>query len=183
MRARRPSSVLAGLRDHGYIAAMRRTRRTFSSAPLLVVAFFAGCYTYAPIQPAAARPGMSVRARVTAVESERLAPLLATTDPRVFTGRLIDTAEASMVVEVPIMVQAGVGASFQTLHQRISIPSAAVVEFEARKLDRVRTGLLVGATAVVAAAILKHAFDGGPGLDRPPGGSSTDSRRPPRGTP
>jgi hypothetical protein len=152
-------------------------------APLLVVAFLEACYTYAPIQPAAARPGMNVRARVTASESELLAPLLATSDPRVLSGRLIDTAATSMVVEVPIMVQSGMGASFQTLHQRISIPRAAVVEFEARKLDHLRTGLLVGATAVVAAAILKHAFDGGPGLDRAPSGSSTDSRRPPGRTP
>ena len=146
-------------------------------APFVVV-ILGACYTYSPIEPATARPGMNVRTRVTAAESERLAPLLGTSDQRVFAGRLIDSAAETMVVEVPTMVQSATGSSFQTLHQRISIPKTAVVEFEARKLDHVRTGLLVGGTAIVAAAILKHAFNGGPGLDRSPTGSSTDSRRP-----
>lgn len=138
-----------------------------------------GCYTYAPIESAAARPGMIVRARISANASERLAPVLGT-DSRLLTGTVIEANAESMLVEVPIPAQAGLGSTSQTLHQRVSVARGDLVELEGRKLNRTRTALIVGAAAVVTAGAIKGALDSGPGLDRPPTGSGTDSRRPPR---
>ncbi len=148
----------------------------------IILPLTGACYTYAPIGTASVRPGMSVRAHISATASDRLAPLIST-DSRVVTGTVIDAGAESMIVEVPIMVQAGVGSTFETIHQRVSLTPADLVELEARKLDRTRTGLIVGAAAVVAAGALKGLLDSGPGTDRPPTGSGTDSRRPPPRSP
>ena len=119
---------------------------------------------------------MGVRARITASASEQVAPLLGVSDARVLTGKLIDNSSGTMIVEVPTMVPARAGASAQSLYQRISIAPNQLVELESRQLDRARTALAVGATVVVGTSAAIAAFKGGPGLDRPPGGSSTDVR-------
>src|SRR5829696_8658564 len=150
--------------------------------PLLLLPLCGACYSYAPIEFGAARPGMNVRGRVSATASERLAPLLSS-ESRIVIGTMIEHRAESLLVEVPIMVQASIGSTFQTLHQRVSISRGDLVQLEARKLDRNRTGVIVAAVAIVAAGVLKAALDGGPGLDRPPPGSGTDNRRPRPRTP
>ena len=121
---------------------------------------------------------MGVRARITASAAEQVAPLLGVSDARVLTGKLVDNASGTMIVEVPTMVPARAGASAQSLYQRISIAPNQVVELESRQLDRTRTALVVGATVFVGTTAAIAAFKGGPGLDRPPGGSSTDAKIP-----
>jgi hypothetical protein len=145
---------------------------------VLTSIWLAGCYTYAPVQSSALSPGTGVRARVSATAAERVAPLLGVSDARVLTGTLIDNQSGTLIVEVPTIAQASVGSSGQSLNQRISIAPGDLVEIESRKLDRRRTGLVVGAAAVVAASATIAALKGGPGLDRPPGGSSTDAKIP-----
>ena len=152
-------------------------------APRFAIIFFpllacGGCYAYAPIESAAIRPGMSVRARLSASASERLAPILGT-DSRLLTGTVIEANAGSMLVEVAIPAQAGLGSTAQTLHQRVNIARGDLTELEGRSLNRTRTALIVGAAAVVTAGAVKGALDSGPALDRPPTGSGTDSRRPP----
>jgi hypothetical protein len=151
-----------------------RLTRLLNIVPLLACG---GCYTYAPIDSAAARPGMSVRARVSTAAAERLAPVLGT-DSRLLTGTVMDASSESMLIEIPIVVPAAVGSSVQALHQRVTLARSDLVDLEARTLNRSRTGLLVGVAAVAVAGALKGALDNGPGLDRPPTGSGTDSRRP-----
>jgi hypothetical protein len=153
---------------------IRRMKRRALLAPVLL----AGCYTYAPVQSSALSPGTGVRARVSATAAERVAPLLGVSDARVLTGTLIDNRSGTLIVEVPTLAQASIGTSGQTLNQRISIAPSDLVEIESRKLDRRRTGLVVGAAAVVSISATIAALKGGPGLDRPPGGTSTDSRIP-----
>ena len=140
--------------------------------------FLAGCYTYAPVQASSLQPGMGVRARITASASEQVAPLLGVSDARVLVGKLIDNSSGTMIVEVPTMVPARAGASAQSLYQRISIAPAQLVELESRQLDRGKTAIVVGAVVVIGTSAAIAAFKGGPGLDRPPGGSSTDARLP-----
>ena len=140
--------------------------------------FLAGCYTYAPIQASSLQPGMGVRARITASASEQVAPLLGVSDARVLTGKLIDNSSGTMIVEVPTGVPARAGASAQSLYQRISIAPGQLVELESRQLDRTRTTIVVGAVVVVGTSAAIAALKGGPGLDHPPGGSSTDAKIP-----
>jgi len=153
---------------------IRRMKRLALFAPALV----AGCYTYAPVQSSTLAPGTGVRARVSATAAERVAPLLGVSDARVLTGTLIDNQSGTLIVEVPTLASLTVGSSGQTLNQRISITPSDLVEIESRRLDRQRTGLVIGAAVIVGASATVAALKGGPGLDRPPGGSSTDSRIP-----
>ena len=139
--------------------------------PLLV-----GCYTYVPIEPAAARPGMSVRARVSTVAASRVAPLLGTPGARLLIGRLIDTSAAGMIIEVPSLVPGDVSNSFETLHQRVSIARSELIEMEGRSLDRLRTGALVGGTAVVLGAALVKSLKSDPGTSHVTPGGPTEIR-------
>jgi hypothetical protein len=143
-------------------------------APVLL----AGCYTYANVDAASVRPGMGVRARVSAAAADRIAPLLGASDARVVAGTLIDNASGAMLIEVPTSPQVGIGSTGQSLAQRISIAPGELLQLESRKLDRRRTAIVVGAAAVIAGSVAIAALQGGPGLDRPPGGSSTDTKIP-----
>ena len=147
---------------------------------LLGPALAAGCYTYAPVQPAALHPGMSVRVRVSPTAAERVAPLLGVSDARVLTGTLIDNAApgGAMIVEVPTAVPVVAGSTIQSLSQRVSIAPGELMELESRRLDRTRTGVIVGAVVLIGGSSAIAALRSGPGLDRPPTGSPADSRIP-----
>jgi hypothetical protein len=121
---------------------------------------------------------MGVRARVSATAAEQISPLLGGADARVLTGKFIESSSGALLVEVPTMVPGRSGASAQSLYQRISIAPGQLVELESRQLDRAKTGLVVGAAAIVLGSGAYAAMKGGPGLDRPPGGSSTDAKVP-----
>jgi hypothetical protein len=136
------------------------------------------CYTYAPVESHALPQGSSIRARVTPTAAQRIAPLLGVSDPRVLTGSLISASAEGMVVEVPTAASTGMGSSMQTLYQRISLAPADVTEMETRTLDRTRTAALVGASVAVAASVAIAALRGGPGIDRPPTGGSSEHRIP-----
>ena len=143
-----------------------------------VIPLAGGCYTYAPIEPSAARVGEGVRARITAPAATRLAPLLGTGETRVLTGKLIENGANELIIEVPAVVEVGVGSSVQSLYQRVSIARGEVIELEARKLDRFRTGAFVAAGVAVVGGVVVKATSGGPGKEPLPGGGSTDSRIP-----
>jgi len=143
---------------------------------LSILPLFAACYTYAPIDPAAVAPGVDVRARISATAAERIAPLLGS-ETRVLTGKLIDNA-ATMIVEVPSVSQSNASGISETLHQRVSITRADLVELETRKLDRLRTGAIVGGAAILAGSLWINSMRGGPGLDRVTPGGANDTRRP-----
>lgn len=146
---------------------------------MCVVPLLVGCYTYAPIEPARIQPGTGVRARVSGAAAERLAPLLGTTNARLISGRLVDTRADTMIVEVPTVVQMTFGSSMETLHQRVSIPRADLVELETRRLDRFRTAALAGGVALIVATVAVQALKNDRGSDRPPGGGGgADARVP-----
>jgi hypothetical protein len=71
--------------------------------------------------------------------------------------------------------QADASGVVQSLHQRIAVPRVDLLELESRKLDRLRTGGLVGAAVIALTVALVAALDGGPGIDRPPGGGPSDA--------
>jgi hypothetical protein len=148
-------------------------RLAICALPLL-----AGCYTYAPIEPAKIEPGTGVRARVTRSAAERLAPLLGTTDARLVSGRLVDSRADTMIVEVPTVVPTTVGGTMERLHQRVSIPRTDLIELETRRLDRFRTAAVAGGVALVVGAVLIRSLNSNPGSDRPPGGGGVDARLP-----
>jgi hypothetical protein len=138
-----------------------------------------GCYTYAPVDPAAVRPGTGVRARVSGAAADRLAPLLGTGDARLLSGQLVDVRADTLIVQVPTVVQAAVGSSLETLHQRLSIPRSDLLELETRRLDRVRTGLAAGSAVVIIGGAIIGAINADRGSDRGPGdGGGNEARLP-----
>lgn len=122
---------------------------------VLVLLAVAGCYTYAPIDPSTLTPGASVRARVSATQAQQLEPLLGVPDARLLNGTIIQAGD-TLIIEVPSVVQAEVGSSVQTLHQRVSVPRPALLEVETRTLDRFKTYMVAGvAGAIIGGWVLK----------------------------
>ena len=137
---------------------------------LVLLPFATACYTHAPIEPNAVHPRTSIRARVNAATAEQLEPLLGITNARLLSGVVITSSPDTLIVEVPTGVRAEVGSSVQTLNQRVAIPRASIVELETRRIDRLRTGLVVGSVSLIAGALIYDAVRGEPGSGGPPGG-------------
>ena len=154
------------------------TLRYLSLAALLPL--LGACYSYMPIEVSTVRPGASVRARVSPPAALRLAPLLHVSDAHVVTGTLIDSVTGGVLVEVPTIVPGAVGSTFETLHQRVSIARSDLVELETRKIDRFRTGAIVGVAAIAASVVIVRALNGNAGSDHVPPGGGTDLLRPVR---
>ena len=145
--------------------------------PSVLLFLTTACYSYAPIDPAAVRPGTGVRVRVSGAGADRLAPLLGTGDARLLSGTLVDVRADTMIVQVPTVVQTAVGSSLETLHQRVSIPRSDLLELETRRLDRVRTGLVAGSAALVVGGAIFAATKGDRGSDQPPGNGGPGEAR------
>jgi hypothetical protein len=140
-----------------------RSHPILAAIPLLVA-----CYTYAPVETAAVQPGSEVRARVSASMARELAPLLGA-EPRVLNGKVIGVGD-TLVLEVPSVLQAEVGSSVQTLHQRVSIPRPSLMEIETRTLDRFKTGMIAGAAGLIVGSYVLRATVLNPGKEGQPGG-------------
>jgi hypothetical protein len=152
---------------------------TLLARATLLIPLLAGCYEYQVIQPGAAAQGSDVRARVSAATSDRIAPLLGLPDARVVTGTVVQRdADGSLVVEVPTAPEPGPGGSVQSFAQRVSLGKSDILELESRKLDVARTGVVVGAIAVIGGSAAIAALHGSPGTDKPPVVSGTEIRIP-----
>ena len=147
-------------------------------ALLATLPFLAACYTYAPIEPSLARPGMSVRARVSGATADQIEPILGISNARVLDGRLIDVHGDTLIVEVPAVMRAEIGSSIQTLYQRIAIPRAGLFELESRQLDRTRTTIVAAAGGILVGGLVIRAIKGNPGDEGLPGGGGAEFRVP-----
>jgi hypothetical protein len=144
---------------------------------ILTAGLLSGCYRYGPVEANGLRPGLGVRARITGAAADRLSSLLGDA-PRVLVGNVISQSGDTVIVETPAVMQAQVGSSIQTLHQRVALVRGDVVEWETRSLDRVRTFGLVGAIAAVLGYVLVDKLQGEPGSEPLPGPGGTDQRVP-----
>jgi hypothetical protein len=153
-----------------------RAARALAAVTVLVAT--AGCYTYTPIEAGELQPGDGLRARVSAAAGERIAPLLGTTSARLLSGTLIGDARDTLIVEVPTVVRVELGSTAQTLHQRVSIARGEILELEARKVDRFRTGALFGGAAALGGMLLVKSLRGDPASERLPGGPETEALSP-----
>ena len=126
-----------------------------------------GCYTYTPIESTALLPDAKVRARISAVEADRLREYLPNSD-RLLEGVVIGTDTGSVVLQVPAMTRETTG-GLQVLHQRVSISRAGILELESKQLNRARTGLVIGVLGTAAAVMIFDAVKGNPGKEGLPG--------------
>ncbi|HSM59909.1 MAG TPA: hypothetical protein VK849_03885 [Longimicrobiales bacterium] len=139
---------------------------------MLVPLLLAGCYTYTPVEPSIAPAGSDVRVRVTRGVPLEVGMLPVEQDGGLLRGRLLEGAPPDTLLCSVALASPVDGATDRRLRGTVTIPVEAVETLEVRRLDRVRTGVLVGASAVIAAVLVDAAFDirgGKEGTDDPGG--------------
>ena len=124
-------------------------KRTWRFVPIVCTA---ACYSYTPIEPAAAPPGIDVRARITGAAFDRVAPLLGTFDSRILVGNVIENNHGSMTLEVPNGAAPSVSADVVQMHAHVPLSPGDLVSLEQKKLSVPRTLLLTGGIVAVVAA-------------------------------
>ena len=93
-----------------------------------------------------------MRVRVSGAEADRLEQTLGQSE-RTIEGDLLEQADSGLALGILLPVPADAISLSSRPQQRVVIPQAEVLGIELRRLDRVRTSLLVGAGVVVVAAI------------------------------
>jgi len=144
---------------------MPRARR---ASWTVLLAALPACYGYAPVEPATLSPGAELRARLSAVEAERLADVLPGVD-RLVEGRVLEADGEGFLLLVPV-AQRQAGSSLQTLNQRVRLSRDQVIEVELKRVDRLRTGLLIAAGAVATGLLAARILEGGRIERAEPGG-------------
>lgn len=155
---------------------MRRSEGVRAVALGLMAWALSACYVYTAAPPAGARIGERVRVRVSGAEADRLEPALGLSG-RTIEGDLLEQADSSIALGVALPYQLDATTMASRAQQRIVIPRAELQELELRRLDKMRTSLLVGVgvAAVVAIAASKgSSLFGGSGA----GGSPNERRVP-----
>jgi len=126
-----------------------------------------GCYRYAPARLQDVRPGANVRAHISAVEADRIAPAVSVDGARRVHAVLLQADTAGVLLEVPSAQRTRNGGGIEVLSQQVRLPTEGVVQVELRQLDRVRTGITAAAgvalIAVVVEAVVSRSARGGPG--------------------
>lgn len=150
-----------------------------SRARLFIVAAAAsqlGCYTYAPATLETVPIGTHVRALIT-VEAER--QLLATFG--VQQGRILSAGlegrEGDRIALLVPSVPIGFGPGSRPLYQQITLAPADILRVDARRLDVVRTGVLVAGGAVAMVALVWETLGGGIFSGTNPGDGPPESVR------
>lgn len=124
--------------------------RTTPLGALLVV--LSGCYTYTTLPPSGPRIGEQVRVRISGAEAERLEAVVGVRN-RAVEGELVGQADSSLALALPLPGASAEGTFSQQAQQRIVIPRAEVQGVEVRRLDKLRTSILIGSAVVAVAAI------------------------------
>lgn len=135
----------------------------------VLVAAFANCYRFTPIEGASPERGLDVRLALSDAGSVSLAPLIG---PRIeaIDGRVLEPGDTAIVLAVQAVVAQG-GRSMAWSQERLTVPRAAVSSVRTRTLDRKRTWLVAG-LGVVGAIALGEVFGLGTGFDGLFGGPS-----------
>jgi len=142
---------------------MRPTRLLVLAATLAA----SGCFAYLPSSPQEIAPGEGVRLRLSAQEAMRYADLRLP-NPRVLEGTLVERSDSELMVEASIGTSDPARGS-RILLQRVTVPVSGILDVEQRRLDRVKTGFLVGGGAAVLTALVIHSA----------WGSGSESQHPP----
>jgi hypothetical protein len=122
----------------------------------LVCLAASACYSYAPVQLAEVTPGTQARARITAEEVARVSQSLGRPD-RLLEGEVLETGPDRLLLAVPVTTGGG-GLTQRQYHQRIELSRAGLVELEQRRFSAWKTGLVIGAGAILAGAAIGAAF-------------------------
>lgn len=137
--------------------------------PVALLVTATGCHTFQPASVGDVAPGQSVRVRVTGAFSDSLAPILQRDDSREFEAVVASREDSSLLLDVPVQ-QSLQGIRFQTLNQRVEVPTSAFVEVETKRLHKGRTIAAAGIAAAVLGAVVVYQLNKDSGGGTPPGG-------------
>lgn len=146
--------------------------RTFRFLVPAACCMAAGCYTYRPTDPAELQPSAEIRARLTTEETARLGTVVPV-EQSMLEGTVVERSGDSLMLLVPVSSELR-GMRVETLHQRVQVPVSGIAGADLRRLDRTRTGLLIGAAVAAVATATIAALSGG-------GSSKRDVPNPPPG--
>jgi len=155
---------------------VRRFEGVRAAALGLAALALSACYAYTAAPSSGARVGDRVRVRISGAEADRLEPMLGQSG-RTIEGDLLEEADSSVALGVALPYQLDAATMGSRAQQRIVIPRAELQQLELRRLDKVRTSLLIGigvAGVVAIAASKGSSLLGGSGA----GGSPNERRVP-----
>lgn len=155
---------------------MHRFERLHAAALGLMAWTLSACYTYTAAPLTAPRVGERVRVRVSGTEADRLEPTLGQSG-RTIEGDLLEQADSIIALGVALPYQLDGSTMASRAQQRIVIPRTELQQLELRRLDKLRTSLLIGvgvAGVVTIAASKGSSLFGGSGA----GGSPNERRVP-----
>ena len=111
----------------------------------------AGCFHYVPVEQAALPVGGDLRIELTRVGFAELPEIPSYPGPDL-DGTLVSAERDGLRLRVPVPIRVD-GMVRGTVAQDVTIPSRSIVQIRARRLDRTRTALSVGAGVATLAAI------------------------------
>lgn len=135
---------------------MSMLKRSLFLSPFLV-----GCYSYAPIDPAAAPVGTEVRAHISGAASDRIAPIIQQFNQRVLTGKIDENNAGAMTLEIQTGAVLNTGSAVAPLMQRVPLERGEVVQLETRQISASRTATLMGVIVAGAGLAAWAALHGG----------------------
>ena len=155
------------------MTAVRRNR-TFPLVVALAVLLCPGCFRYTPVALDQVPVGTAIRAQLSAEGLQRLQSRLDTTvegsllRATELDARLIGRDTERVLLSIP-WVRTGDVYKSQTLHQEVDLPRADVLQISLKRLDRKRTGAVVGVLAVAVGVTAYKVLTGeSGGTTRPP---------------
>lgn len=119
----------------------------------------AGCYSYTRVEPGAVPPGSDVRVRVSNGVELNVGELPLLEDGGMVEGKVLRTPTADTLFCDVLLGIPEEGAASRGLRGTVSIPAGAVESVEVRRLDKLRSGGLVGAGVALAWVILDASFN------------------------
>lgn len=136
---------------------MSRERRRGRGHPrgivaIAAVALVTGCYNYSPVEMGGVAPGSDVRATLTTEKSLQLEEELGQRRS-VLEGEVLDADAGSILVAVA-WYRPDPRRGTEPLTQRIRLREDEILEVEARRLDRLRTGGFLGVVGTAAAFLV-----------------------------
>lgn len=135
------------------------------AAFLLVILTLNGCFAYMPSRGAPLRQGQGVRVLLSSPLDVRLVDVTAN-NVATLDGEVVSSDSATLVLSAR-MVRSNTGYEQLGGGATVQIPTTQIGEIEERRLSAVKTaglvGIIVGLTAIVAAANTGTGVKGGPG--------------------
>jgi hypothetical protein len=132
---------------------MKKGLRSFGALACFAAS---ACYSFSPVQLEQVSTGTQARARLSPDEATRLSGSLGRED-RLLEGEVLEVGADRLLLAVP-MSTAYAGLAPRQYHQRVEISRAGMLELEQRKFSPLKTGLVIGAGAILASAAIAAAF-------------------------